>query len=272
MPELVVAMLACARIGAVHTTMKPDTGPSAVSDLRLVITADGAHRRGGTVPYKAALDPALARSHRIGQVLVVRRTAEPVPWRNGRDLWWHEETARHSERNTSALRDGREPLFAPAAGGPYATQDLPVRTARSLRAVLGLRPDDVYWCTADPGSAAGVHAMYAALACGAALVLHEGAPVTPEVDGLSETARRYGVTVLHTAPAAIRGLTGPHEGLHGRGEFTTLRVVAALAEPDAEHLWSWHRRPGAVSGRNVRDDWELRCHTAGTEPTAGGSS
>ncbi|MFJ1709872.1 AMP-binding protein [Kitasatospora sp. NPDC088346] len=263
-PEAVVTVLACARLGAVPSAVFGlFTGDRAVVpgacdlDAEVVVTADGSMRpgapggpegvarHGSPVALKAAVDAALAGS-RVRHVLVVRRTGQPVPWTEGRDLWWHEVVERQE-----------------VAPGPRPRR--PGR--RDDRDILGLRPGtDVYWCTSEVGWLGGrPHGVFGALAAGVTQVICETSPAPVGRSRFWEIIDWYGVTFLHTDPAAIHALLGRYEELTARYDLSGLRALCRVSGPNPRRVWVMHRTRD-WSGR--ARSWESCSHPAPGAETA----
>ncbi|GAA1225448.1 hypothetical protein GCM10009665_14840 [Kitasatospora nipponensis] len=257
-PETVVALLACDRIGAVPMALAdcpdlshdPGDGPTRRRRplVALVVTADGGYDRGRPVAWKAAVDRALADRRSAPPVLVVRRTGQSVAWARGRDHWWHELTERRPAEHLSPESVDR------SAGGAGATP-------------LGLRPvGDVYWCTADSdwiiANSAVVHGPFAA---GATQVICEDPPGATDRGRLWEIVQRHGVTVLHTAPDAFADLLRWGDDAADGFDLSRLRILGSIGESVRPELWYWHREH--LSGGRT-SPWELRTCAAPWSPQA----
>lgn len=219
-PEAAIAMLACARIGAAHSVVFGGFSADAIAarikdaDAKVVITADGGYRRGKPSALKPAVDDAVARFENVEHVLVVRRTGEETAWTEGRDVWWHEITARQSAEHTPEAFEAEQPLFilytSGTTGKPkgilHTSGGYLTQASYTHHAVFDLKPEsDVYWCTADIGWVTGhSYIVYGPLANGATQVMYEGTPDTPHQGRFWEIVQKYGVTILYTAPTAIR--------------------------------------------------------------------
>src|SRR5215470_4195779 len=226
-PEAAIAMLACTRIGAVHSVVFGGFSAQSVADriqdsqAKLVITADGGFRRGAVVPLKANVDEALTLKDPQGQllcktienVIVLRRANNDIYFQDDRDLWWHEEVAQVDTHCPAEKIDSEAPLFilytSGSTGKPkgilHTTAGYLLYVKMTSRYVFDLRDEDVYWCTADVGWVTGhSYVAYGPLALGATILLYEGAPTTPDGGRLWQIIARYGVTVFYTAPTAIR--------------------------------------------------------------------
>ncbi|MFI6448470.1 AMP-binding protein [Kitasatospora sp. NPDC050543] len=265
--ETVIAMLACARIGAVHLLIRTAAGahPDELAGARLVITADGSHHDGGAGPFGASVADVLAACTRAEHVLVVRRTGRPLAPSDERALWWHEVIARQPGRLAPEPYDARHPLFTLAPGGPRGSGEFLTRAGCLHRAVFDLRPQsDVYWCTADLASESG-HSFvgYGPLANGATQVIYEGAPDTPPQDRFWQVIKKHRVSVLHTASDAIRSYLRWSEEAAGGFDRSGLRVLAAIEERPGPQMWIWRREHvGPTAG------WELRAYPTGWPASA----
>src|SRR5262249_53301387 len=214
-PEIAIAMLACARIGATHSVVFGGFSAEAVRDrmndaqAKVVITADGGYRRGAVVPLKVNVDKALEECPSVTAALVVRRTGQDVEWKQGRDHWWHEEVAKASSVCPAEPLDSEHPLFVLYTSGTtgkpkgvvHTTGGYLTHATYSTRLVFDLKDTDTYWCTADIGWVTGhSYVVYGPLANGATSVMYEGAPNHPRPDRIWDIVARHGVTILYTAP------------------------------------------------------------------------
>lgn len=269
-PEAFVAMLACARIGAIHTVVFGGFASDALADrlidagARLVITQDGAFRRGAIVPLKANLDAALSRCPTVEHVLVVRRTLHAITMAPNRDLEWRAELDAAPASCPAAALLGEHPLFilytSGTTGQPkgvlHTTAGYMVGTAVTAKYVFDLRPSDVYFCTADVGWVTGhSYVVYAPLTNGATVLIYEGAPNTPDEGRMWDLIERHRVSIFYTAPTAIRSFIRWGDHHPQARDLSSLRLLGSVGEPINPEAWLWYRR---VIGRNecpVVDTW-----------------
>ncbi|KAA2262659.1 acetate--CoA ligase [Solihabitans fulvus] len=270
-PEAVVAMLACARIGATHSVVfggfSAESLRSRVADAgaKLVITADGGYRRGKPSPLKATVDAAVADDTSVEHVVVVRRTGAEVDWTQGRDLWWHEVVDTASPEHEPESFDAEHPLFilytSGTTGKPkgilHTSGGYLTQAAYTHDAVFDLKPEtDVYWCTADIGWVTGhSYLVYGPLANGATQVMYEGTPDTPDRGRWWEVIERYGVTILYTAPTAVRTFMKWGSDIPARHDLSSLRVLGSVGEPINPEAWIWYRENIGGNRTPIVDTW-----------------
>ena len=270
-PEAVIAMLACARLGAPHSVVFGGFSAEALhsriadADARVVITADGGFRRGHPSPLKPAVDEALAKGSGVEHVLVVRRTGGEVDWTEGRDHWWHDAVEAASPVHEPVMVEAEHPLFilytSGTTGRPkgilHTTGGYLTQCAFTHRAVFDLDPaTDVYWCTADVGWVTGhSYVVYGPLLNGATQVIYEGTPDTPHRGRWWEIVQDYGVTILYTAPTAIRTCMKWGEDVPAGFDLSSLRVLGSVGEPINPEAWTWYRRVIGSDRTPVVDTW-----------------
>ena len=274
--EAVVAMLACARIGAIHSVVFGGFSPESLRDrindsqCRVLITADGGFRRGQVVPLKRNADKALEETPSIEHVVVVRRRAGAegdeafAEMKDGRDLWWHRLMARAPIHCEPEPMDAEDVLFILYTSGTTGKPKGIVHTtggyltvaAYTSRVVFDLKPDDVYWCTADIGWITGhTYVTYGPLANGATVLLYEGAPDWPERDRFWSLCARHGVSILYTAPTAIRAFMKWGAEHPARHDLSRLRLLGSVGEPINPEAWMWYREHIGGNRCPVVDTW-----------------
>jgi acetyl-CoA synthetase len=270
-PEAVVAMQACARIGAIHSVVFGGFSAKSLRDriddagARLVITADGGHRGGKIVPLKQAADKALENGCKtIEKVIVLRRSGEDVPMKDGRDIWWHQLIVGQSDHCEPAWLSAEHPLYllytSGSTGKPkgiqHACGGYLLNAKLTNLWVFDLRDDDVFWCTADVGWVTGhTYVAYGPLAAGATIVMYEGAPVVPDEGRFWKICQDHGVTVFYTAPTAIRALMKFGDDVPAAYDLSRIRLLGTVGEPINPEAWMWYRRVIGKENCPIVDTW-----------------
>ena len=277
-PEAAIAMLACARIGAVHSVVFGGFSAQSVADricdsqAKLVITADGGFRRGAVVPLKQNVDEALTLKDAQGEllaktiekVIVLRRANNEVQFQEGRDVWWHRELESVDAHCPAEKMDSEAPLFilytSGSTGKPkgilHTTGGYLLYAKLTAKYVFDLRDEDVYWCTADVGWVTGhSYVVYGPLANGATSLMYEGAPNFPEPDRFWRIVEKYGVTILYTAPTAIRAFMKWGVEWPKKHDLSSLRLLGTVGEPINPEAWIWYNE--VIGGKRcpIVDTW-----------------
>ena len=270
-PEAAVAMLGCARIGAVHSVVFGGFSADSIKDrladsgAKLVVTADGGWRRGKVVALKTNVDAALKDGDGyVGKVIVLRRTENAVTMKEGRDVWWHDAMSQASPDHTPEPFDSEHPLFilytSGSTGKPkgilHTTAGYLLGTYCTTKYVFDLREEDVYWCTADVGWITGhSYVVYGPLANGATVLMYEGAPDTPAQDRWWKIVADYKVTILYTAPTAIRAFIKWGSQWPEGHDLSSLRLLGTVGEPINPEAWMWFREKIGGSRCPIVDTW-----------------
>jgi acetyl-CoA synthetase len=269
-PELPIAMLACARIGATHSVIFGGFSADAVADrnndakARLVVTADGGWRRGKVVPLKQNVDAALARSPTVEKCVVLNRCNQQVDMKPGRDLWWHDLMAQASPDCPAEPLDSEHPLYilytSGSTGKPkgvlHTSAGYLLGTSLTHRWVFDLREEDIYWCTADIGWVTGhSYIVYGPLANGATTVMYEGAPNHPREDRFWAVVEKYRVSTLYTAPTAIRAFIKWGDQWPNQHDLSSLRLLGTVGEPINPEAWMWYHEVIGKGRCPIVDTW-----------------
>ncbi|OGR87823.1 MAG: acetate--CoA ligase, partial [Elusimicrobia bacterium RIFCSPLOWO2_01_FULL_60_11] len=271
-PELAVTLLSCARIGAVHSVVFGGFSSEALKDrindaqAKVVVTASGGVRRGSVIQLKKNVDGALDACPSVEKVVVVNRAMDPmhVPLKEGRDLWWHRLMDEASPQCPAEPMDSEDMLFTLYTSGTTGKPKGIVHTTAgyllgvnlTTRWIFDLKPEDIFWCTADIGWVTGhSYIVYGPLSNGATVVMYEGSPDTPDKDRFWRIIEKYGVTVFYTAPTAIRTFMKWGESYPKRCDLSSLRLLGSVGEPINPEAWMWYHKNIGRENCPVVDTW-----------------
>src|SRR5207247_1289965 len=269
-PELAIAMLACARIGAPHSIVFGGFSAEAVADrnndaqAKLIVTADGGWRRGKVIPLKQNVDQALVHSKTVDKCIVFNRCNQPIEMKPGRDLWWHELMADASADCPAVPLDSEHPLYilytSGSTGKPkgvlHTTAGYLLGTSLTHKWVFDLKEEDTYWCTADIGWVTGhSYIVYGPLANGATTLMYEGAPNHPHEDRFWEIIEKYRVNVFYTAPTAIRAFIKWGDEWPNKHDLSSLRLLGTVGEPINPEAWMWYHNVIGKKKCPIVDTW-----------------
>jgi acetyl-CoA synthetase len=270
-PEACIAMLACARIGAIHSVVFGGFSAQSLKDriedagAKLLITADGANRAGSIVELKKAADEALdAGCKTIEKVIVYQRTQHDVPMKAGRDLWWHELVGKQSAECAPEWVEAEHPLYllytSGSTGKPkgiqHATAGYLLGVHMTMQWVFDIRDDDIFWCTADVGWVTGhSYVCYGPLSNGATIVMYEGGPMQPDAGRFWKICQDHKVTIFYTAPTAIRALMKAGEEFPNKYDLSKLRLLGSVGEPINPEAWMWYHRVIGKEKLPIVDTW-----------------
>lgn len=269
-PELAIAMLACARVGAIHSVVFGGFSAEAIAgrnndaSAKLQITADGGWRRGKQLPLKQTVDEALAKSPTVQKCVVVRRTGQQVEMKEGRDFWWHELMEEVSDDCPAEPMDSEAPLFilytSGSTGKPkgimHTTAGYNLYTKKTFQWVFDIRDEDVYWCTADIGWITGhSYIVYGPLSAGATTLMYEGAPNWPDEGRFWEIVEKYRVSIFYTAPTAIRAFIKWGDEWVDKRDLSSLRLLGTVGEGINPEAWMWYHKKIGGEKCPIVDTW-----------------
>jgi acetyl-CoA synthetase len=269
-PEAAIAMLACARLGVIHTVIFGGFSSEAIKDrvndcqAKVVITADGGWRRGKVIELKTNVDRALPGTPSVEKVIVLKRTGQEVPMQEGRDLWWHEVVGKASPVHAAKAFGAETPLYILYTSGSTGKPKGVLHTSggyllgahMTMKYVFDLKDDDVYFCTADVGWVTGhSYVVYGPLSAGATVLMYEGAPNQPEPDRLWQLIDKHSATILYTAPTAIRAFMRWGEDYVKRHRLDSLRLLGSVGEPINPEAWEWYYRVIGKKRCPIVDTW-----------------
>jgi acetyl-CoA synthetase len=269
-PEVAIAMLACARVGAVHSVVfggfSADSIRDRIADSRAIalITADGSYRRGTIVPLKRNVDEALQSGTSVKRVIVYKRAGNEIHMEEGRDVWWHRELEYVDANCPPVWLDSEHPLYilytSGSTGKPkgilHTTGGYLLGIYCTMKYVFDIRDEDIYWCTADVGWVTGhSYVVYGPLANGATTLMYEGAPNWPEPDRFWKIVEEHGVTILYTAPTAIRAFIRWGDAWVKKHDLSSLRLLGTVGEPINPEAWMWYQKTIGRGRCPIVDTW-----------------
>ena len=269
-PEAAIAMLACARIGAVHSVVFGGFSATSILDrvedsgATAIITADGGWRRGKIVPLKANVDEAINKNKSVKKVIVLERCRNEIKMKRGRDVWWHKEMESASSICPPAKLDSEHPLYilytSGSTGKPkgilHTTGGYLTGTYSTTKYIFDIRDDDIYWCTADVGWVTGhSYIVYGPLLNGATCLMYEGAPNYPDFGRFWDIVEKHGVTIFYTAPTAIRAFIKAGDHLPASRDLSSLRLLGTVGEPINPEAWMWYHEKIGRKKCPIVDTW-----------------
>ncbi len=269
-PEAAVAMLACARIGAVHNVVFGGFAADSIVDrledsgASVIVTADGGWRRGKVVPLKPVVDDALAKYKGVRSVIVLNRCGNEISMEAKRDVWWHEEVATVPAKHAAEAFDSEHPLFllytSGSTGKPkgilHTSGGYLTGTYSTCKYIFDMRDEDVYWCTADVGWVTGhSYIVYGPLANGVTQLMYEGAPNFPDFGRFWKMIEDYGVTIFYTAPTAIRAFIKAGDAFPAAYDLSSLRLLGSVGEPINPEAWNWYHKQIGGGRCPIVDTW-----------------